>query len=101
MRFLFFLLLLIAPPLLAATLVLHDGKGNTIRLYDSPCVHAGILGLIPAASRSEFKKAQVLLEGKQLYACWTEDADGDPLVLLEDGRGAAFYRKSFKDDIGV
>lgn len=97
----FILAILLAPPLLAATLVLRDDNGNTVRIYESPCVHAGTLGLIPPDQRKNFQKAEALIGGQRFYGCWIDDADGDPLVLLEDGRGAAFYRKSFKEDLGI
>jgi hypothetical protein len=93
-------LLLAAPPLFATQYLLENG-GNSIRLYESPCVHAGTLAMIPPPLRGDFKKADVYLNGQRIYACWRHDEDGDFQVLLEDGRGAGFYRKSFREVPGV
>jgi hypothetical protein len=81
--------------------VLQVDQHNLVRLYDSPCVHGGTLALIQPQARSKMKKAEVTLAGERLYACWTEDPEGDPMILLEDGRQAGFYMRNFKDEPGV
>jgi hypothetical protein len=100
MRTLALSLLLLAGPALAGQRSL-SGSGNTLRLYDSPCVHAGTLGQIKPEWRDKFQKADLFVGKQRMYACWFLDEDGDVYVLVEDGSDSYFPWRLFKEDFGV
>lgn len=92
------LALALTPPPAAADLVMR-GNGNELRLYASPCVHAGILGQIRDEWRAKFKKARATISGKMHYACWIEH-DGAAFVMFEDEQGM-WDMGQFKDEPGA
>jgi hypothetical protein len=76
--------------------------GNTLRLYDAPCLHAGTLARIPEDKRPAFHKARAIIDGKIWFACWAPLADSsEVLVVYEDGDVAQLSVSRFKFDPGV
>lgn len=93
------LLAAVAPPSRAETLVMRNGD-NVLRLFDSPCVHGGVLGMLRPEWRAQFKKAEARVKGKHYYACWIEQ-EGAAYVIFEDEDRGAWPMSLFKPDPGT
>lgn len=101
MRALVLAALVAASPAIAGPKINQAPNGDYIRIYDSPCVHAGTLALLQEEDRKYFKKVDIVFGGKRVYGCWAEDVDGDVFILFEDGSRNGFYMEGFKEDHGV
>lgn len=103
MRFLILLLgvilLLAACPIGATELVARQGD-DEVRLFESPCVHAGTLGLIKPEAREKFKKAAGRFSGQMFYGCWRPVGDSAVLVW-EDGDQGIIPVTELKPDHGA
>lgn len=96
-----FALALVCMPALAGEMVTKSGA-NEVHLVDSPCVHAGTMGLIKAEYRKDFRKAWASIGGKYFYACWMVSSDAkEVFVLYEDGDYNQFPVSAFKYQEGV
>lgn len=95
MRALFFALLLAALPAQADKV--RTQGADEIRLFDSPCVHGGVLGMLKAEWRPLFKKATRTFNGKLTFACWLP-MDWRVLILWEDGQEEQYRMDEFKDE---
>ena len=84
----------------ATDMVIRQG-GSYVRLSDSPCVHAGTLGILSPEWRDKFKKAVASINGKTWFACWILEDDGQVYVLYEDGDENRFPMVAFKPDEGL
>lgn len=69
---------------------------DELRLFDSPCVHGGVLGMLKPDWRPLFKKATHIVNGKLTFACWTP-VDWRYLILYEDGQEEQYRMDDFKD----
>ena len=99
MRALILAATLAAGPALAALVM--KAPGAEMRLYDSPCVHAGVLGAIKPEHRKNFKKAGGFVRsGEKFYACWIEH-EGHAVVVFEDGDQGAWPLARFRDEPGI
>jgi len=77
-------------------------NGVEIHLADSPCVHAGTLGLMKPEWRPKFRKAWAMLNGKHFYACWLPEPESRKVILLfEDGDIVQVDASQFKYSPGV
>ena len=83
-----------------ADLVAAKG-GDEVRLMHSPCVHGGILGMLPEGLRPRFQKAQAMIGGTFFYACWADTGGGTYFILYEDGDARAIPVGAFLDQPGV
>jgi hypothetical protein len=95
------ILLLVAAPVLAEDLVYRNGT-LTIRISDSPCT-SEVLGTAIKGMDAvgPVKAAQVMIRQQRLAACWALDADGDVLLVDQQGDGGFMPREWFKRDHGV
>jgi hypothetical protein len=93
---LFFLLLLIAPPLLATQQVARSGD-QELHLLDTQCSHAGTLVHIKPEWRAEFKNARLLNKGTiSFYGCWILADENTVFVIFEDGDAIDAPKKIFE-----
>jgi hypothetical protein len=81
------------------TMVAKRGA-DVIRLWETPCVHAGTLGLIKPEFRERFKKARAMIGGVDFYACWTMEENA-VFVLFEDGDQSVVPVSEFKPEQGA
>lgn len=80
----------------AAEMVMRSGS-NELRLYDSPCVHAGTLAQLNPQWRDKFKKASAKVNGQDFYACWIlDEPSGAVFVIFEDGDQGMWPAQAFK-----
>jgi hypothetical protein len=100
-RFLFILMAALMCGPAFGDLVATNAKGDEVRLMHSPCVHGGVLGLLPEALRPKFMKAQAVINGTFFYACWADPGGGSYLILYEDGDARAISVTAFIDQPGV
>jgi hypothetical protein len=95
------LLAFLSLPAMAGQLVMQDGSGNVVRLFDRACTHGGVLALIRPEYRDRFLTAEVTIDRRSIAACWIRDPDGDVYVMLEDGRNGFFEGRGFSDEPGA
>jgi hypothetical protein len=90
--------LLAAGPSFAGNLVLKNGSGNELRLYDTPCSHGETLGILKEEWRTRFKNARVLNSKGfiLMYGCWVEQ-EGSAVVILSDGAAIQLPLSAFTD----
>lgn len=68
----------------------------TVTLLQSSCSsEATVAWLTKLEGRTESSRADVMLYGVFVSACWSGDADGDIIVVDRDGSGVTIYRKAF------
>ena len=79
---------LLIAAVLAAGPALADSEARQgadwVRIFDSPCVSAQTLVLIPPEARSDFQKAQGVYKGEKFFGCW-QKRGGIVYILWEDG----------------
>lgn len=93
-------LLVLAGPALAEKVA--TAGDVEIRLFDSPCVHAGTLARLRDEWRPHFRKAQATVAGQRVFGCWI--AAPDQVIywlLLEGGDGVALRADLFEDRSGT
>jgi hypothetical protein len=77
----------------------YESLLGELTLFDSPCVHGGVMAILKPDYRSKFKKAY--LRGKQgrddFYACWIETPEGEVYVQFEDWDWDVFQWNQFKE----
>lgn len=84
-----------------ADLITRSGTSE-LRLFMSPCVHAGILGQLNPEWRPKFRQGQLTLENKPfMYACWIDTGEGAYYVLLENGNDGLFPITAFIEQPGI
>jgi hypothetical protein len=79
-----------------ATLVYERGP-MSIRLLDSDCASEDTAKLIAEHKGvTKAKRADIMLAGNFVPACYAFDIDGDVVVMDRKGAGGILYRKAFK-----
>lgn len=70
---------------------------DEVRLFDSPCLYAGVLQHIQPERRSAFGKATARIDGKGYFACWVRDDQGAVWLVYEDADVGILPWAQFKD----
>lgn len=91
-----------------AGLAAHAGQwvmtapgGNSIRLYDLPCMSTLVLIQILPLYQDQFQLAEVTLDRQMVAACWIRTPEGDVYVALADGREGLFQGSAFVQEPGT
>lgn len=71
-----------------------------VRIFDSPCVSAQTMAMIPAAMRSQFKKLQARFQGQTYFGCYVV-RNGAVYAIYDDGDKGIIPLEAFKDDLEV
>jgi hypothetical protein len=84
-----------------AARTMEDGKGNSVRLSDEPCVStAGVLATMPEKARKDFKAATIRWEDKDYAGCWT-DTGTHYFIIDESGDNGHVNKRAFKEDVSA
>ncbi len=85
-----------------ADLVAGKGGPVTITLLDSAC-SSELAAMVLKANdaKGDPKRADVMIAGHFVAACWSSDDDGDVLLVDRKGVMQNIYRDSFKDEPGI
>lgn len=82
--------------------VQSNSKGDELRLLNLPCAHGKVLSLLAEKWRPLFKKAQAIVGGKLVFACWIDIPEDSAFwVLFESGVDAQYRMDRFRDEPGA
>ena len=96
------LVLLAALFLLTGAARVVDPYGNTVTVYETPCVSAKVIAQIPRfnallaqvggrpRTADSFMAADLVFEGKQYAACWTV-VGADVVVIDDSGQDTSIF----------
>jgi hypothetical protein len=84
----------------AADTMRFAAGGDTVRLFDTPCVDLAVLANIAPRYHAEMRKAEVTVGGQNLSACWIVDGESAHLMYA-DGDQGLIRLTSFKPDEGA
>ena len=90
MKALVFIALMVSVVANASSLVVQDAEGNSLKIYDTACTDATVLGFIAkkrvrAELVKDFKAGEMLYKGKEYKACWLAAPDGHVYVIDDAG----------------
>ncbi len=95
-------LAMLALPASADVMVATGSGTNSLRLYSTPCTHAGTLERLKPEYHSLFKQAQADMGGKVLDGCHIHIPEHEVYFVLLDGAdGFALSADAFKLERGV
>lgn len=70
----------------------------SVRLLDSECSsEVAIATLQSLDGKTKAKRADVMIAGEHVSACYAEDEDGDILLADREGGSDAIYRRAFTE----
>lgn len=93
------ILLVAATAASAQERVIRHGD-DEVRIFESPCVHAGTMALLNESVRDLYKKAEGRINGQRYYACWRQ-VGSLMHVMWEDGDQGMIPAADFKDAVTI
>jgi hypothetical protein len=97
----FFVLLGMAVPAMAATRIVKTGN-DYVRLYDAPCTSKVVIELMNANGAGQyvhlFKQAEADVDGKHFQACYRESVvpEGLYIFIFDDGDTGIIPQEAFQ-----
>ena len=81
--------------------LLFQNDQLTIRLFDKPCTAPEVLAQLRPDFHAQYRRADVVFQGKSYKACYFDQSDGSIFILDETGDQGAASIGDFKVEEGV